>query len=165
MSLGKAWLSNTLKERAVLQMYLESNGVQHHEHVCALAKLVTVCVCMILKVQELAAGAMSWCASAGGQAKKGDLVSKLSKLGARGRHQQNAERDLQRMVSSFGYALDAKIETVSIHLWDPKDSCIYEADLPASRWQCFSIYTCICTYRMKRNLMVRHCPQNQGYLS
>ena len=92
------------------------------------------------KVQELAAGAISWCASLGGKAKKGDLVCKLSKLATRGRHKQNAERDLQRMVSSTGYSIRAQIETISVHLWDPKESCIYEADLPASRWQCL-VYT------------------------
>lgn len=76
---------------------------------------------------------MSWCASTGGKANKGDLVKKLSRLGASGAHVQNAERDLQRTISSFGYSLRAKIDTIRVHLWDPKDSCIYEADLPASR--------------------------------
>ena len=76
---------------------------------------------------------MSWCTSTGGKANKGDLVKKLSRLGAHGAHVQNAERDLQRTISSFGYSLRAKIDTVPVHLWDPKDSCIFEADLPASR--------------------------------
>ena len=89
---------------------------------------------------------------------KGDLVRKLANLGARGVHKQNAERDLQRTISSFGHALSAKIETIRVHLWDPKDSCIYEDDLAASRQHS-------CRLAPHERCVLICILESQGYLS
>ena len=89
-----------------------------------------------IKVQELAAGAVAWCASQGGSVNKRDLVGKLSKMAARGKHKQNAERDLQRTIDKFGFSLGARISTARIHMWDPSSSTVYETDLPAPRIAC-----------------------------
>ena len=74
----------------------------------------------------------------GAKVKKKDIVSTLSKLATRGKHKQNAERDLQRMVRRVGYSLKARIESAPVHLWDPTTNEVYKADLPDPWFQSFT---------------------------
>ena len=85
-----------------------------------------------MQVQELASAAMSWCAARGGNMEAKDMISKLSKLGAGGRHPQNAERDLQATIRMYGHAIGAEIETCRVRLWDPKQEKVFWTDMPAT---------------------------------
>ncbi|CAE7835981.1 unnamed protein product [Symbiodinium sp. CCMP2592] len=83
-----------------------------------------------LQVQELAEGAVSWCSGHGGRAPKKDIISKMAKLGGRGKHAQNAERDLQTAIRIYGRALGCKIENCEVRMWDPRDNVVVSVQLP-----------------------------------
>ena len=84
------------------------------------------------EVQDVAAGAMAWCSAMGGHIEKSDMVGKLSRLAASGRHAQNCERDLQRSIKRFGYSIGARIEEAPVRLWNPSTSEVYETMLPVA---------------------------------
>ena len=81
-------------------------------------------------MQALAASAVSWCKSHGGQVPKTDLVAKISRVGGGGKHPQNCERDLQRTIQRFGKSAGIKIDTAKVRLYDPTTSAIYSVDMP-----------------------------------
>ncbi|CAE7225116.1 unnamed protein product [Symbiodinium microadriaticum] len=81
-------------------------------------------------VQVTADRAVTWSKSIGGQVSGKDLVWKLSKLAASGRHPQNAERDLQAAVKKFSLRMKVKIEEIPVRLYNPSTETIYEAQLP-----------------------------------
>ena len=45
---------------------------------------------------------------------------------------QNAERDLQTAIRSYGRSLGCEIEYCDVRLWDPRENEIYTEKLPAS---------------------------------
>ena len=81
---------------------------------------------------------MSWCASNGGAPAAKDMVAKMSKLAAGGRHKQNAERDLQTAIRMYGRSLGAKIDTCKVRVWDPAENRIVTQDMEAAR-----LYACM----------------------
>ena len=61
---------------------------------------------------------------------KTDLVGKLSRLAASGKHRQNAERDLQRAIKKFGRSAGVEVNYAKVRLLDPVSSQTYNASLP-----------------------------------
>ena len=76
---------------------------------------------------------MSWCSGHGGKAPKKDLISKMARLGASGKHAQNAERDLQSAIRIYGRSLGCSIEKCEVRMWDPRDNVVISVELEASR--------------------------------
>ena len=75
---------------------------------------------------------MSWRKARGGAPERSDMVSRMSRMGAKGKHKQNAERDLQTAIRSYGRSLGCEIEYCDVRLWDPRENEIYTEKLPAS---------------------------------
>ena len=94
-------------------------------------------------MQELAAGAAAWAKARGGAVPAGDMVSKMAKIGAQGRHAQNAERDLQVAVRRYGRTLRVKLEECRVRMWDPRDNRVIYTDLTATQ-QDLSIVSHMC---------------------
>ena len=110
-----------------------ATNLQHDQLPCMQSgDTSTPAVSTSVQVQELAAAAMSWCAARGGDIEAKDMVWKLSKLGAGGRHPQNAERDLQATIRMYGQTVGAEIETCRVRLWDPRQETIIWTDLAAT---------------------------------
>ena len=82
------------------------------------------------EVQQLASGAVSWCQAMGGNVEAKDLVGKISKIAACGKHPQNAERDLQNTIRSFGKSMGIKIDNAPVRMFDPSTEAIFETNIP-----------------------------------
>lgn len=70
------------------------------------------------EARETAASAVSWCRKKGGVVEKDDTVKKIANVGGEGLFPGNAERDLHRVIWSFGKRLGARIETVPVRVYD-----------------------------------------------
>ena len=74
---------------------------------------------------------MAYCRSKGGKIPaKTDLVEKLSRIGARGKHPQNCERDLQFAVRTFSKTMKVDICYVQCRLWDPTNNELVHSTMP-----------------------------------
>ena len=62
-------------------------------------------------MQKTAASALKWCLKSGGKVDSGDTVSRISKLGAEGRHKANIERDFHTLLKTISGRLGAKLST------------------------------------------------------
>ena len=72
------------------------------------------------QVQQSAASAMQWLAAHGGSIENpGDTVAQLAKVGAGGRHLNNAERDTHRLLSRMSETLGATVEFKDVRLINP----------------------------------------------
>ena len=80
------------------------------------------------KVGELARAAISFCSSMGGSVPSTNVLNRIGSIGASGRYDQNAERDLQRLMSKV--ALECEIETVRVRVNDPARGVIVHKDFP-----------------------------------
>ena len=82
------------------------------------------CACRILhtQVRQLAASSVAYCKQRGGKVQKGDIVQKIARIATRGRHPQNAERDLQFTIRSYGKKIGAEIRKTSCRMWDPSEN-------------------------------------------
>ena len=65
-----------------------------------------------LQVQLTASSAVEWCRDRGGHVEKNDMVSRISQLGAGGKHKANIERDFHSLLKCFNKRLGAQISTV-----------------------------------------------------
>ena len=72
-----------------------------------------------LKVQRTASSALRWLHKHCGSTTKKDMVARISAVGAGGRHQNNAERDLHRLLQRVSMSLAAKPETVQVRMVNP----------------------------------------------
>ena len=75
--------------------------------------------CGPLKVQRTASSALRWLHKHGGSTTKTDMVARISAVGAGGLHQNNAERDLHRLLQRVSLSLAAKHETVQVRMVNP----------------------------------------------
>ena len=75
---------------------------------------------------------MWWCKAQGGAPGRSDMISRMSRLGSRGKHKQNAERDLQTTIRIYGRSLGCQMEYCNVRLWDPRENEIYTEQLAAS---------------------------------
>ena len=60
----------------------------------------------------------------------GDLIRKIAGVGNFGRHPQNNERDLQRLIKRHGVSLDVKIEYCEVETYNPKTEQRHITRLP-----------------------------------
>ena len=60
----------------------------------------------------------------------GDLIRKIAGVGNFGRHPQNNERDLQRLIKKHGVSLDVKIEYCEVETYNPKTEQRHITRLP-----------------------------------
>eukprot|EP00435_Cladocopium_sp_Y103_P043551 s1451_g12.t1 len=81
-------------------------------------------------VQRTASSAVRWLRKHGGSTNARDMVAKISSVGAGGRHQNNAERDLHRLLQRVSQSLDAKPETVQVRMVNPSTLEIEWQPLP-----------------------------------
>ncbi len=82
------------------------------------------------KVQQFATATLKLCERSGGTIPQDSMLRKLAGLGAHGKHTNNCERDLQRLIlNRGGKALDVEIEHVRVHLYNPKTEEESEQDL------------------------------------
>lgn len=75
--------------------------------------------CGPLKAQRTASSALRWLHKHGGSTTKTDMVARISAVGAGGLHQNNAERDLHRLLQRVSLSLAAKHETVQVRMVNP----------------------------------------------
>ena len=83
-----------------------------------------------LKVQRTATSAMSWLRKRGGHSQPKDIVCRLSKLATGGKHLQNAERDMHRLLRKVSLSLAAAPETVMVRMVNPSSLEIAWEPLP-----------------------------------
>lgn len=75
---------------------------------------------------------MQWLHEQGGtiQNPKTEVVSKLARMGAAGRHASNCERDLHANINRWGWTVKARISWRDVRVWDPKTLRITETAFP-----------------------------------
>ncbi len=71
------------------------------------------------KVQQSAQSAVQWLHSKGGKADDSDLVVRLAGIGTSGRHNNNAERDAHRLLSSMDKTLNVHIDMKDVRMINP----------------------------------------------
>ena len=73
---------------------------------------------------------MQYCKQAGGATSAGkDLVHRLSRIGSKGKHLQNCERDLHFAVNSFGKTLKVQHIQGQCRMWDPSLNEVVQMDI------------------------------------
>ena len=71
------------------------------------------------QVQRTASSALSWLRRHGGDTPQNDLVNKISGVATGGRHLQNAERDLHRLLQNVSMSLAATPEIIMVRMYNP----------------------------------------------
>lgn len=95
-----------------------------------------------LQVRESAEQALGWARSFAANIPQDDLVLRISRIGAQGRHDQNCERDLQQILRSFGSTTQVPISQVRARFYDfrtdevvwRRTSVIMPDDLATALW-------------------------------
>lgn len=82
------------------------------------------------QVQRTASSALSWLRRHGGDTPQNDLVNKISGVATGGRHLQNAERDLHRLLQNVSMSLAATPEIITVRMYNPATLEIEWQQLP-----------------------------------
>ena len=80
----------------------------------------TTCLEFLQATQvQRASSALSWLRRHGGDTPQNDLVNKISGVATGGRHLQNAERDLHRLLQNVSMSLAATPEIIMVRMYNP----------------------------------------------
>ena len=71
-----------------------------------------------VRSQQTAQSAVEWCKQVGGVVTKHDTVGKIASLGSSGQYSSNTERDFHTLIKSYCKRLGAKIESVSVRMFN-----------------------------------------------
>jgi len=72
---------------------------------------------------------VQWCREKGGTVDDSDLVYKISRIGAGGKHAKNCERDFHTLLKSFSRRFGAKINTVKTRMYNHEKAVVEWQDV------------------------------------